>query len=153
MKIFTICALLIVAVFLFACDRETISDNVPEADANPSPDMPADDSVVPETLVSEENNVHTIEITSSGFNPSSIRINTGDEVTFVNKDKEEHWPASAVHPTHLAYPEAGGCIGSKFDSCEGLSEGESLSFTFNHKGDWKYHDHLNPKFRGSIKVE
>ncbi|HLC64512.1 MAG TPA: plastocyanin/azurin family copper-binding protein [Candidatus Nanoarchaeia archaeon] len=86
----------------------------------------------------------TIEVTSSGFSPNSITINSGDTVTWINKDSAPHWPASAMHPTHLLYPETGGCIGSKFDACGEIPPGGSWSFTFSQKGEWKYHDHINP---------
>ena len=94
----------------------------------------------------------TIEITATGFTPAKLTINSGKTITFINKDSKSHWPASGIHPTHTLYPESGGCIGSKFDVCKGLSEGETFSFTFNHKGKWPYHDHLNPSLKGSIEV-
>ena len=96
---------------------------------------------------------NTVEITSSGFRPNTLTINAGDTLTFVNKDTNPHWPASAVHPTHTAYPESGGCIGSKFDACKGLVQDETFSFKFDQKGTWKYHDHLNPGLTGTIVVE
>ncbi len=96
---------------------------------------------------------NVVEITSSGFNPKSLSIDAGDKVTFVNKDSKPHWPASDVHPTHGAYPESGGCIGSKFDACKGLAEGERFLFTFDERGSWDYHDHLNPRESGTIVVE
>ena len=97
---------------------------------------------------------NTVEITSSGFNPSDLTINAGEAVTFINKDTEQHWPATAMHPTHLLYPETGGCIGSKFDACRGLAQGETFSFTFNEIGTWKYHDHLKPGvYFGSVTVK
>lgn len=101
------------------------------------------------TTISE----NSVEITSSGFSPNKLTINAGDIVVFINKDSTQHWPASAVHPTHAVYPESGGCIGSKFDSCKGLEQGEIFSFTFNQKGNWRYHDHLKPGLTGSITVE
>ena len=58
-----------------------------------------------------------------------------------------------MHPTHAIYPESGGCIGSKFDACKGLKEGESWSFTFNEKGTWNYHDHFDVSKFGKIIVE
>ncbi len=94
-----------------------------------------------------------VEITSSGFNPSTLTINAGETVVFINKEAKAHWPASAVHPTHEVYPEPGGCIGSKFDACRGLKQKEEFSFTFNQKGTWRYHDHLNPGLTGSIVVK
>ncbi len=97
--------------------------------------------------------VSSVEITSSGFSPNTLTIKTGETVTFVNKDSRPHWPASAVHPTHTVYPETGGCIGSKFDACKGLAQGETFSFKFNQKGTWNYHDHLNPSLTGTIIVQ
>jgi len=94
----------------------------------------------------------TVEITSSGFSPKTLEINSGDTVTWTNMDSRSHWPASAVHPTHTIYPEKGGCIGSKFDACKGLSNRESYSFTFNEKGTWGYHDHLRASLTGTIIV-
>ena len=94
-----------------------------------------------------------VNITSSGFSPQNIKIKAGESVTFINKDTTEHWPASGMHPTHTHYPEEGGCIGSTFDACEGLKQGERYSFTFHHKGEWNYHDHLNSGFTGTIIVE
>ena len=97
--------------------------------------------------------LYVIEITSEGFSPNPLTITQGSTVTWINKDTNEHWPASAMHPTHAVYPEPGGCIGSKFDACGGLKEGESWSFTFNEKGTWNYHDHLDVSKFGKIIVE
>ena len=113
---------------------------------------------------------NVIEITSSGFTPSELTISKGETVTFMNRDTEEHWPASASHPTHTKYPgasydEPGSYAGSlacksegitktgAFDACHGLASGESWSFTFNEVGSWGYHDHLNANFYGKIIVE
>ncbi len=101
---------------------------------------------------------HTIEITSSGFSPSSLEINSGDKVTWVNNGNAESWPASAIHPTHTVYP--GSDIkkcgtseeGKIFDACKGFANGESWSFTFNEKGTWNYHDHLQAGKVGKIIV-
>jgi len=104
----------------------------------------------------EENSQGTagnvIEITSSGFTPSELTISRGETVTWVNKDTEEHWPASAQHPTHTVYPGSGiekcGTAEQEsiFDACHGLSPGESWSFTFNEVGTWNYHEHLDISF-------
>ena len=99
-----------------------------------------------------DNNGNIVEITSEGFNPSTLMIKSGETATWVNKESLPSWPASAVHPSHNVYPESDGCIGSKFDACRGLKQGESYSFTFNQKGTWKYHDHLSPGNTGTIIV-
>ena len=93
-----------------------------------------------------------VEYTDAGFSPADIQIKKGETVTFLNKSSKEVWPASAVHPTHGVYPEAGGCIGSKFDACKGLVQGESWPFAFNVVGQWQYHNHLNPSDKGSVTV-
>ncbi|MBI2632509.1 hypothetical protein HYW75_05885 [Candidatus Pacearchaeota archaeon] len=118
-----------------------------------------ENSIVPANQDAESAKEHTIEILSSGFSPSSLEINAGDSVTWVNKDSSEHWPASAMHPTHTVYPgsdikKCGTAEQSKiFDACNGLSEGESWSFTFNEKGSWNYHDHLFSGRFGKIIVK
>ena len=102
---------------------------------------------------------NVIEITSSGFSQKTLTIKKGETVTWVNKDTEEHWPASAMHPTHTVYPgsdiEKCGTSEEKniFDACKGLAPGESYSFTFNEIGSWGYHDHIMANLFGKIIVE
>lgn len=101
----------------------------------------------------------TVEITTNGFNPSSLTTKKGSSVAFVNKDSQPHWPASAMHPTHTVYP--GSDIkkckmeerATIFDACGSLQQEEKYSFVFNEVGSWKYHDHLNPSSTGTIVVE
>lgn len=101
-----------------------------------------------------------VSITDSGFSPQNLNILAGDTVKFVNQKSSSSWPASAVHPTHTAYPgsDIQKCGTSEqstiFDACRGLQTGESWSFTFNppNTGTWNYHDHLNPSMHGSVTV-
>lgn len=99
----------------------------------------------------------TIDMTDTGFAPATISIKKGDSITFVNAGSDQHWPASAVHPTHTVYPGSGldkcGTGAVIFDSCRGLAAGESFAFKFDSPGLWKFHDHLNAAFTGSITVE
>jgi len=105
----------------------------------------------------EGNNV--IEMSNSGFSPSTLTISKGETVTFISVDSGGHWPASDIHPTHTVYPGSGikKCGTSEqeniFDSCGALTDGESWSFTFNEIGSWNFHDHLHPQFTGTIIVE
>jgi plastocyanin len=102
-----------------------------------------------------------VEITANGFSPSAIKVKIGDTVTWTNKDSAPHWPATAAHPTHTVYPGSGiekcgtPAQSGIFDACKGLAQGESYSFKFDQKGDWKYHDHLKAvaPFFGSVTVE
>jgi len=98
------------------------------------------------------NIVVTIAVTDEGFSPREVKVKKGSTVVWVNKSSTLSWPASASHPTHTAYPEGGGCIGSAFDACRGLAAGESYKFTFNKIGSWNYHDHLNPNHFGAVVV-
>lgn len=96
---------------------------------------------------------YTITITDSGYSPNTITIKAGDTVTFKNESSQPVWTASAVHPTHKAYPTTGGCLGSTFDACQGIPPGQSWSFKFDIAGSWKYHNHLNPGQTGTIVVQ
>lgn len=90
---------------------------------------------------------------TNGFAPNPLKIKVGETVTFKNDGAKPIWVASAVHPTHTAYPTTGGCIGSTFDSCANIAAGKSWSFKFDFVGSWKYHNHLNPTDTGMIIVE
>lgn len=80
------------------------------------------------------------------YTPKNLHIKVGERVTFINKDSEKaYWPASNIHPTHEIYGE--------FDPKKSVRSGESWSFVFNKKGEWKYHDHLFPEIVGTIVVE
>ena len=100
---------------------------------------------------------HTVEITSSGFSPKTLKIKKGDTATWINKESSA-WPASAIHPVHSAYPGSGlnKCGTAEetliFDACKSLEIDESYSFTFNEIGEWKYHNHLKPSNVGTITV-
>lgn len=80
--------------------------------------------------------------TDEGFSPNMIKVKVGDTVSFVNDSSNEMWVASAQHPTHEVLPE--------FDQ---LEEGGDYEYTFTEVGEWKYHNHLNPKDFGSVVVE
>ena len=101
----------------------------------------------------------TVEITADGFAPESLTVHAGDTVTWLNKHTVHSWPASASHPLHRDYPgsDLAKCSSTErssiFDACQRLEQGKSFAFTFNEKGSWKYHDHLNPSHTGTIIVE
>jgi plastocyanin len=86
-----------------------------------------------------------VNMTSSGFSPSTMTVKVGYTVKFVNTDTKNHWPASAVHPTHQVLP--------GFDSLGAVKPGESYSYTFEKAGQWGMHDHMNPSNTGKITVE
>ncbi len=87
----------------------------------------------------------TISMTDNSFSPSSISINKGDTIVFVNNGSNAHWPASNTHPTHEIYPE--------FDPRRPISPGSLWEFKFDKSGSWKMHDHLSPGITGTITVK
>ncbi|MDO8435423.1 MAG: hypothetical protein Q7S89_01955, partial [bacterium] len=117
----------------------------PGAIAPTPPAPPAAVTPTPKTV--------TITMNDQGFSPANVTLKKGDTIVYKNAGTQPMWPASAIHPTHGAYPEKGGCLGSTFDACRGVKPGESWSFVFNQIGSWGYHDHLAPAFRGKITVE
>ena len=145
--------LVVVIFFLSGCTQS--AKPTTEQTPNTDPVVKTEVTTTSEDPVTKKQDVkeNTVEITASGFNPQTLTVNSGDVVSFLNKDTALHWPASALHPTHNVYPEPGGCVGSKFDACQGLNKDEVFAFKFNQKGTWKYHDHLNPSLFGTIIVK
>lgn len=95
-----------------------------------------------------------ITYTDAGFVPSSVTVKKGQIVRWMNNSGSKVWPASAVHPSHEVYPQKSpsDCLGSSFDACKGLAQGESWDFKFDVVGEWKFHNHLNASQRGAVKV-
>lgn len=83
-----------------------------------------------------------VQMDEKGFRPQDITINQGETVIFKNIGKESHWPASNIHPTHEIY--------SEFDPKKPIVSGTSWSFRFEKEGEFRFHDHLNPRFTGNI---
>ena len=91
-----------------------------------------------------EGQMYTVSIKADGFHPSTITIQRGDTIRFVNNDTQPRWPASNVHPKHEDYPE--------FDPLTTIGPEESWIFTFARAGEWGMHDHIDPTLAGSIIV-
>ena len=112
--------------------------------------QPSQQPPVAQVPVVKEN---MVTYTNSGYSPSALTIKKGEMVIFKNQSSQSMWTASAVHPTHRAYPTTGGCLGSTFDTCTGIQSDGSWSFKFDIPGTWKYHNHLNPGNTGTIDVQ
>ena len=113
-------------------------------------------------MVEEEHSMmgeHVVVYSDSGYSPKELTIKKGDKVTFRSESARETWPASAMHPSHTAYPGSSiqKCETEEmtriFDACMGLKQGEEWSFVFDEVGTWWYHDHLNVAATGTIIVE
>lgn len=100
-----------------------------------------------------------IRYTDGKYVPDVVHVSVGQEVVWVNEDEDQlFWPASNLHPTHAAYPgsdiEKCGTSGQKgiFDACKELPYGTQYSFVFTEVGQWRYHDHVNPRAVGTVIV-
>lgn len=87
----------------------------------------------------------TVRYTNTGFEPTNLTVPVDTMVEFINQSDEEMWVASNVHPSHE--------ILSSFDQFRGAGKGQSYMYTFDKKGVWPYHDHINPALEGVISVE
>ena len=84
----------------------------------------------------------TVVISNDGFDPTVLKVKVGTKVTWFNKDVQPHWPVA----------DAGTKVITGFDAKNGLSQGETFSFTFDKAGILKYHDQLNPSLTGTVEV-
>ncbi|HET8581265.1 MAG TPA: hypothetical protein VFL98_02240 [Candidatus Paceibacterota bacterium] len=100
----------------------------------------------------------TITYNGSSFSPSTVTINAGDTVTFVDASGDPMWVATGVHPTHTVYDGtdraehcAAGYTGpTPFDECKAATS--NYSFTFTKAGTWPFHNHVNPSATGQVIV-
>lgn len=89
--------------------------------------------------------METVRYTNTGFQPANLTVPVGTMVDFINQSDKEMWVASNVHPGHEILP--------TFDQFKGLAKGQNYMYTFDQKGTWAYHDHINPALEGVITVE
>lgn len=158
--ILTTVAILLVGIVVFLYTRN--SGEVPTLSPTPTP-TPTTEGMpmpLPTDVPAQPGFIKEISYSDNGFSPSILTISVGESVRFFNEgNRLLMWPASAVHPTHKAYPgtDIAKCGTSSqngmFDACKGYGTGESWEFRFNEQGTWKYHNHLQPTHFGTIIVE
>ena len=137
-----------------------MSDGAPEVmESNADENGEVVEAPVMEDGTLEEPKTVTVTFTSTGYKPKEITVNAGDTVQFLNQSSTNMWPASAMHPTHEVYDGtnlathcATGATPS-FDACKNIAAGGTYSFTFSKTGTWRYHDHSNTAFTGSVIVQ
>jgi plastocyanin len=88
--------------------------------------------------------ITTVNLTSSGFEPQRIEVKVGTRVSWVNKSGKAGTVNSADHPTHQKYVP--------------LNLGEfpnesSVQLVFDKAGTYNYHNHLAPNQRGTVVVK
>ena len=158
----TVVVLAVVLVsWILLSNKEDVAVNTSTPTVSPTPTPLVSPSLSPLTTVSPSPIISkkVVTYTDSGYSPNTITIKKGETVTWKNDSKLLMWTASAVHPTHKAYPgtniaNCGTPAGSnQFDACGGVASGQSWSFKFDNVGTWGYHNHLKASDLGKILVE
>ena len=80
---------------------------------------------------------YLVHIKDDAFNPPSVTVKAGDDVTFVNDDDD----------AHTATADDG-----SWDS-EGLNQGQKWSHTFAKAGKVTYHCTVHPFMKGTLVVQ
>lgn len=92
----------------------------------------------------EEEMVTNVILTSSGFSPSTLRINAGTKVVWTNNSSSIATVDSEFHPTHRLYP---------FLNKGNFGPGEKHEVIFEETGTYTYHNHINSAQTGTVIVE
>lgn len=85
----------------------------------------------------------TITFTDSGFEPSKLTVTKGTTVKVVNNSSRNVQFSSDSHPTHRNNPEM---------NLSQLAHGESASFVAETVGEHGFHDHIDARMTGTLKV-
>ncbi len=102
-------------------------------------------------------NATVITYKDGRYEPDIVHISAGRRVLWIN-ESDFFWPAANLHPTHKQYPGSNiiKCRAKDrvliFDACDNLGPKAGYSFIFNQIGEWKYHDHIDPRAVGTIVV-
>ena len=87
-------------------------------------------------------------ITKLGFDPVTILVKEGDQITWVNNDDQPHQIASGSHPVHEVF------LGIKGFESPVLQTKESFTFEAERTGSYTYHDENDPQgIQGKIIVQ
>jgi plastocyanin len=79
-----------------------------------------------------------IEIKGFAFNPQTIRVKSGEKVTWINRDEEPHTVVS---------------VGKKFQKSSALDTNQGFTITAGAPGTYEYFCSVHPKMTGTILVE
>lgn len=149
-----------VVFYMYSNGTPDVDEEMSEETASENTDVETDTNEVSENATSEDEEfAAVIAYTAEGFSPTTVTVETGETLQFVNESGEAFWPASDVHPTHTQYngtsrrEHCGDGAHTAFDACRPVESGESYSFTFTKAGTWGYHDHLEANNTGTIIVE
>lgn len=113
---------------------------------NTSSNVPAVSVPQPPAPVADVTVTYTDEgYMTSQFSPTTVTIEQGDTVLFINNTNEPMWIASDPHPADNALP--------NFNQRTSVGKGGTYMYTFTQIGKWDYHNHLNYTRGGRIIVK
>lgn len=125
-----------------------------------APSLGEEENIAPPMMEEQPQSSPTVTYTGEGYSSKELKITKGETVTFKNGSSQPMWTASAIHPSHTAYPKTdikhcgdATMMTMMFDACAGTPMGASWMFQFNEIGEWGYHNHLRPSHWGKIIVE
>ncbi|HEY0948289.1 MAG TPA: hypothetical protein VGE53_02280 [Candidatus Paceibacterota bacterium] len=101
-----------------------------------------------------------VTLTDSGFTPSTLTVNAGETVRFINESSRGMWVGSDDHPTHTDYDGTatrehcanGMATNGTFDQCASVNKGDYWDYTFERAGSFGYHNHVGASNTGTIVV-
>lgn len=79
-----------------------------------------------------------------GFSPQAMRVNAGSEITIKNESSRNLQLSSDPYPDSTLNPELNADV---------LAPGESLELILASRGQWGYHNSLQPGHDGLLVVE
>lgn len=95
-----------------------------------------------DTAVAIRENVANVNVDITGFNPATLKVKQGQQVTWTGNDPRPH----RITADQQTLP--------GFDSTEELAQGDSYTYIFETKGTFKYYDPADPKgYTGTVVVE
>ena len=79
-----------------------------------------------------------IEIKDFAFSPQTIKVKSGEKITWINHDEEPHTVVS---------------VGKKFQKSSALDTDQEFTITAGAPGTYEYFCSVHPKMTGTIVVE
>lgn len=89
--------------------------------------------------------VAVVEVTPTGFMPSTLNVQPNTDIVWVNEDVNPHLPAADPYPTHASMP--------SLVAPRALGQKETYSFKVTKPETIHYHDDINPTEVGTIVVQ
>ena len=117
-----------------ATDQNSSDANSTSTDQAQTP-PPSQQEATPNGQATPDQNVPTVRITPTTFDPAQVQVASGTPVTFVNGDTVPHTVS----------------LDGLFDTPE-IPAGSSYPITLEGTGTVTYHDKANPQMQGTITL-